>query len=521
MRITHLLLASTALAIVAAPVLADDNFANLDQSGDGNSDLVTQGPGDGNRAGTGDLAVTQSGDSNILTILQSGGGNDVGTEGLGFLQESNRNSAAITQSSSGNRVGEVTQTGISSDAGGVALRRNVLTIVQEEGDGNRVGVVEQTRSSAWWSTLFAANSATVTQSGADNDIGTLIQSGFSQSATVTDDGNDNGIERIEQQGLRNIASIAITGDGNGRSGLDFSGIDGAWRGLTQGHIYQDNDRPGATFYPAHTLTLTINGDDTSFGFSQSGVGNTITGLVTDGDGNQLGVNQLGPDNFASIEIDGSDNRAFVDQALWPVNAGNETGLLVAGDGNGVGVLQAGGNNFANVTISGGDNLVNIAQSSLVPGNLADVVIDGDGNDVALTQSGNNMANIAIAGGSNLLDALQFGLGNTLELTIWGSGNSAPSSTFSDPALAKSLLTTPDLVPGRIVQVGAGNSISYDVGISEASDGNSFAFSQVGAGNEIVGSTNGSGNQVVIVQTGASNFTSFTQSGAGNIIGVSQ
>ena len=502
-------------------MLADDNFANVDQTGNGNSGLVTQGPGDDNLAGTGGLAVRQSGDSNILTILQSGSGNAVGTAGSGFLQTSNRNSATITQSSDGNVVGEVTQTGIASATGGVALRRNVLVIVQEAGDGNTIGVVTQTRGPA--SSAAATNSATLTQSGARNDIATLIQSGHAETAIVRQDGDDNSLERLEQRGSRNLATVTLTGSGNG--GSDFhsgTGVGGAWRGLTQGHIYQNNDFFLAGLADANTLTLTIGGDDNSYGVSQIGTDNTISGLVTDGDGNQLGVNQLGISNFASATVAGSDNHVFVDQALWPANVANEAAVLITGGQNGVGILQAGTNNVAGVAITGDGNLVNISQESLLLGNLAAVTIDGDDNGVALTQAGNNDANVAITGSRNLLVASQSGLGNTLDLTIWGSDNNAAGSSFTGPALAKSLLTSPVLTPGYIVQSGAANSILYNVGTSSSpSDGNRFAFSQIGDGNQIVGSTKGSGNQVVIVQAGSFNFTSFTQNGIGNIIGVSQ
>ena len=521
---SKLLPAFTAIVVFAAgPTHAADNFANIDQAGDSNSGVVTQGPGDGNNAGTELLAVRQDGDENVLNILQSGDDNSVGTAGTGFLQTSNRSTATITQSSDGNSVGQVTQTGIDSTWEAATLRRNVLTILQEGGDDNAVGVVTQTRSTSPFVSSRAANSATLTQSGEDNDIGTLIQSGYAEAATVTQTGDDNGLDRLEQRGSSNLASITVSGNGNGRS--DFASdtnIDGAWRGLAQGQIYQNNDFFLADLADANTLTLTVTGDSNSYGFSQIGTDNTVTGLIADGDGNQAGAVQLGISNIASFTLDGSDNHVFIDQGRWVANIANDAGVLITGSGNDTGVLQSGTNNVATVTITGGDNRVNIDQESLVLGNLAEVTIDGGDNGVTLTQANNNSATVRITGSSNQLVASQDGLGNTLTLTVWGSGNNALNSSFSGVALATSLLTTPDLVPGRIAQTGAGNSILYDVGTStEPADGNRFAFSQIGTGNQIVGSTKGSNNQVVIVQNGASNFTSFSQNGIGNIIGVSQ
>lgn len=523
--VSRLALAS-ALTLFAVPaVLADDNFANIEQGGDDNAASATQGPGDDNDIGTAVLAARQNGNLNILTILQSGSDNSIGASGTGLQQNSNRSTATITQSSDGNSVGQVTQTGIASTTGGTSLPRNTLTILQQTGDGNSIGTVTQARSSAADSAL--GNSANLTQSGDDNVIGTLSQSGYAQLATLTQTGDDNDIDSVDQRGIGNSATISLTGDGNGVSAFAFpTDITGAWGSLVQGRVYQDNEAGGTGVIDGNILSFIVTGDDNSFGFSQTGTANQIDGLIgpLGSAGNQTGVIQLGSANLAGFTIVGSDNLVFIDQGGGVNNSDNDANVLILGDGNQVGVAQTGIDNSALVDIDDGDdNIVNIAQDSVLGGNLAEVTITGDANLVTLNQSGSNSAGIDLHGDDNLLVASQTGTTNSLTINLWGNGNnSTANGGFTGVALTTSLLTSPDLVPGSIVQNGSGNSILYDVGTAlVGSDDNKFAFSQIGNDNRIEGSTVGSGNQVVIVQNGDLSFTSFSQNGIGNIIAVSQ
>lgn len=519
-----LLTAGLSLALGSA-ALADENFAHTSQSGDGNSGAITQGPGDRNDVGTTSLAARQSGSANILSFVQSGDDNAIGGIGTGFLQSSNRNSATITQSSDNNSVGQVTQIGIASADGGDALRRNILTIEQKSGDGNSVGVVAQARSAA--STSAPSNTATIVQSGGGNVVNSLTQSGYAELAILSQTGDRNVIDAVEQLGSRNSATLSLTGSDNGTTDFDSSSdIVGAWGALAQGRVRQSNDFSGAGLLDGNLLSLTIVGDNNSFGFLQTGEDNVIDGLVgpLGSDGNQTGVIQLGTSNLASFTVSGSDNLVFIEQGLWSANVANEATVLITGDRNQVGARQGGTGNVAAVDIGpGNDNIVNISQESPLLGNTADLGIVGNLNVATLFQSGNNTADIDIRGNSNKLSSSQTGQGNALAISIWGNGNNSPiNGGFSGIALTTSQLTEPDLMPGMIFQNGSRNSITYDVGNAiNLSHDNKFAFSQVGNDNEIQGLTIGSQNQVVIVQRGDLNFTSFTQIGVGNTIGVSQ
>ena len=484
-------LVASLLISAATPSLAANNFANTAQTGTDNSGTITQGPGDGNDVGTEVLAARQLGDDNDLIIVQSGDDNAVGTEATGLLQSEDRNSADITQSSSENTLRWLTQTGLDGGAGTASLRRNAVLLVQETGDGNIVSGISQTRWAV--SDGLAGNTASVTQSGAGNVLGAasgnavgLSQSGYAQSATLVQDGDANSAALLQQTGPGNSLFLSFTGNGNGVS--DFTvpvSIPGMWAGLMQGTAIQNSDLSGTGASDGNFLSLVATGNNTGFAFNQTGARNSVVGTIT-ADDNQVGVLQMGDDNSTSFTMNGTGNRASV---------------LIS---------------------SGNDNAVTLEQNSALSGNIAAITIAGDANGVDLDQAGDSTAIVDIHGDNNHLDASQLTGSNLLTLTLWGNNNNAPGLGFSGVALVASAMVDPDLVPGRVIQDGAGNTITYTLGANGAlSSSNLFAFKQTGNDNTIIGSTMGNDNQVVIVQAGAANLVHFSQTGNGNIIGISQ
>jgi hypothetical protein len=148
MKLTSKLAGATAVSLLLAySAFASENFSNILQNGTGNSGLVLQS-GNSNAVGRSGRAAEQTGAQNDFEFTQSGNGNGIGAGTAGrFTQDSNRNTATITQSTDNNQVNSVTQTGITSTAGGVGVRRNTLVIDQLGGNGNVVNVVTQTRTS--------------------------------------------------------------------------------------------------------------------------------------------------------------------------------------------------------------------------------------------------------------------------------------------------------------------------------------------------------------------------------------
>lgn len=552
---TTLATTTAILLLMGGAAFADNNFSNVVQDGAGNAGSVVQGPGDGNKVGTDSMAAGQNGNQNSFGFVQSGDGNEIGTDGTGFEQKSNRNTAAITQSTNGNKVLQVTQTGISSPLGGATLRRNTLSIDQGGGDGNIVSRVSQERVGGLLGAPGqAGNTATITQdgtgnivgsetidgegvdqsgrgnvatlgqSGTDNRIATIAQRDVNQRATVTQEGSGNEVARVDQRGLGNIADLYFNGNDNGVGSFDSdTRINGAWGALSQGEVWQEQGLLGLLLGP-NLAGLSVFGDDNLFGVNQSGASNSVSGDVT-GNGNQTGVAQFGQDNTADFIVGGSDNQIYIHQGLEVLNIGNNATIQISGDGNHIGAVQSGTVNDALVTVDdGNDNTVNISQLGVIVGNSATVgITHGNSNDVTVTQSIYNTADVGIVGNHNLLDISQsytsLGAANSISVDIYGSENNRGTFTAGLPAGN----TAGSLLPGQLVQNGAGNAITLTVGeaLNPNSDGNLFAFSQTGDGNTIQGTVVGSWNEAAIVQAGNANFTSFSQIGNFNSIGVNQ
>ena len=508
-KLKSLIFASTigsTLALATGLAHADSNFANVEQNGSGNDGMVTQGPGDFNKVGTGSNsspgAALQKGNDNDLTITQSGSMNEVGTTGRGFDQIGNRNKAVVTQSSDGNTIGEVQQ--VDETRFGSA-DRNTFDAVQGGTGRNTIGSVLQTRTNTPLFNSGAGNKAAVTQNSDSNTLSVLRQEGRGNDVRlVQTGGTGNRVGTISQTGVLGAAGVSnritltFNGANNGTAGFSAVRLSGtaAFGQLTQGNVTQSGI--------GNTINdFVVTGDRNAFGFSQTGLAaHSIDGWVNGSD-NQFGVYQFGTAGTATVEISGDRNEIYLGQD----GAFNNAFAKARGDENGIVITQVDNSNTGGVDVTGNLNLVTLNQSGgQVLGNDAAVNIVGDSNfaDIAQTKRG-------------------IGRVNTLTLNIFGNNNNNPTlPTFGGDAATAALGT--GLKPGSIIQSGAGNSITMNVGSStqpSAADDNVFAFLQNGGHNTIVGAVLGHSNQAVVVQNGAGNFTSFTQTGNFNIIGINQ
>lgn len=534
------------------PARADDNFSNIMQSGSDNDGVLVQGPGDHNSFGTAPDAATQQGARNSFDVLQQGNRNAIGGEGAGFEQAGNRNTATITQASNRNGIGELLQV---DETGSSANVRNTLTVLQQGGAANTIGSIRQTRTDGgFFANLGAGNSATLTQgspaAGGGNGVTTFSQSGRANTASLSQSSANNTVDTFSQDGTGNSATFSQRG-GNGNVahtvsqngaqnviGLTFDGArngadnfapvlvgSSAFSGFTQGNTMQDGRGN-------HIDSFTVTGNRNAYAFAQRSffVGNTIDGYVQ-GDANQFAVHQNGEANGAHLGVAaGNRNEIVISQdgvTVLGVSTGvaNDGSVTIGGDRNGVMVDQFGIGNEAAATIDGNLNLLAATQDGV--GNRATVVFAGNRNDVTLDQMslGNgNIADIDVRGNANFADISQsglFGVANSLTLAIHGDRNNAPVlGGFSGPA--GSVAASAGLMPGSIVQSGSGNTIAMAVGTTTLSaNANMFAFSQNGSGNAIAGSIVGNGNQAAVIQAGNGNITSFSQVGNDNVIGISQ
>ncbi|WP_417423703.1 beta strand repeat-containing protein [Hoeflea sp.] len=496
MKITHtMLIATTALGLSMSMAYADEgNKAYLNQSGTANSALVDQSGGGSNLAGRAAQFVTQAGDDNTLTILQSGipVGTAVGSQNK-FGVSSNGTSGKALQTGSYN-VLNAEQNGfknwtvnvLQTAPGGLSGPSNVATIKQL---GNYGGINTVTQSSAVASTSVM-NTATLTQTGGNSakiymvdqkftgasgdtgnyitiyqnggthNVGTARQLGYDNVIDISQTGGrTNKVTLANQAGNGNTSKLYFTGNFNGESSLPHGSF-----ALMSGAASSTSDQTGT----GNDIDFMATGDRNNFGFYQNGTSNSVGLITVTGNDNALGIWQDGDTNIVDIGT-------------------------IAGSRNDVGVRQDGTNRAQiDLTNSSDDNQVWVDQ--IGTNTAAKISIDGDSNRAEVTQDGSNSADIRITGNFN----------NNSSLTTWGG--------FAATVLGSSHV-------GLMTQSGAGN----DLDVTVLGDNNLWATEQVGPGNTILAMVDGHGNQFAVSQTSTTtgNNATFSQTGKGNNIGVSQ
>ena len=270
-------------ALVATPALADNNRADVEQSGSGNTLLLTQWDDGDTVLFVGQGASDRPGQrrANVITIDQANG-DWVGTalqanpavRGNGV----NHNVMRISQRSTGDGIAEATQFGVG----------NVLEITQEGGGGNQVSVAAQ---------AGRGNRLDLTQDGAGNVAG-AVQFGHGNRAAIEigDAGapSDGNVVAVAQYGDFNTVRLSIDGSFNG-AGMFMPGSPAAALGLLPGMVVQGGD--------FNMVRLTVGGrrggagDRNLFAFEQDGSGNTIAGRQS-GNGNEAAIQQVSSGNGA-------------------------------------------------------------------------------------------------------------------------------------------------------------------------------------------------------------------------------
>jgi hypothetical protein len=505
LRWTLFLLLGLALPGVA---LADDNVLHIVQNGTTNAGDIVQS-GLGNQAGTIALPLEQNGVFDDLVLTQSGDDNTIGLGGRGLVQTgtastdgSPANSATILQNSDGNVIGELVQTtlGVHGTTG------NTLGITQDKKGTNTIGSAVQVQDSG-----AAANVAEITQTGFRNWIDQVSQHTTSGEAdnhiVLTVTGDDNGIDTGSLAGAGSLAVLARSS------------------GAAPSQIRQDGDLSGGA---QNVTRLAITGDFNQFGVTQLGVDNSVAESIT-GSGNSFGTYQQGEHN--------------------QIASGG-----IAGDGNDLGIRQLGSSNIATAVLnwSSSDNEVGIGQ--IGDSNTADLAMKGDHGLVGISQDGRgHVASIDTVGDRNVILAMQVNAGRTssvgdsLTVSVNGDGNNgldgisaaafsgaALEASLQAPALSRALLVTPDatllvasldsgltLVPGMLAQLGEGDRMDISVGASRASDGNFFAVLQSGSGQSVTARVNGNANQFAVVQVNDDDTAVVSQDGDNNVAGIIQ
>lgn len=420
--------------------------------------------------------------------------------------------------------------------------------------------------------LGDANSALVTQNlGSGNETwlrqgymhgGTTLRGSYGASATISQDGDGNragsaatpvfqwgtgNTLTIWQRGNDNSAGLTAHGvvqdNSNGFTtrGRALATINQYTSGNVLGRAHQTNAEPGDSGLTSNVLTLNqgaatdaasnASGNAVSAIFQVKYSGGTFNQISVEQDGsassgnNRIGTGFVGlTAHNHGIRQYGNSNEIAVDQ----IGSSNRIRLVAqAGqDGSSSGSWSTGNGNIANILQTGLDNVIDTA---LQFGSFNDVDIWQAGVENAassLQQGSDNHARIAQGGDDNTATSTQVGSFNVVNISQSGDGNTVTSNVSGNSngggllaGAAGLLIGDLGLESGDIMQEGAGNSASLTISVS---DGNQFAFYQLGSGNTITGHVSGTGNNSAgVVQTGDGNNANFTQNGSGNIAAISQ
>ncbi|WP_062118990.1 beta strand repeat-containing protein [Aureimonas sp. AU40] len=521
------LLTATALTMLTGAALADNNKAYIHQGSTGNEATITQQGAGNNQAGKSAQpggAIDQGADAGIgsynkLTIDQNGQNLKVGTLGNYVTDHSNLGGAGVDQYGNAN-VANVTQTGSDNSVGSIlqtgaasgTATGNTLTITQSN-NGNNIDYVGQKYQTVA-NGATGANNASLNFSGQNNGTSGLsgVASYYGASVSVDGVNSPNGVWQI---GANNATDLTVSGNKNSFAIRQFG---------------QSNQ----------ASNLTIEGNSNSLGISQDGVANkaTVATLANGSNSNSVGVIQYNNRNQADVNVRGSYNQALAYQS------GDENASIhnISGDSNNVYSYQGGNKNKINGNITGDSNFShsnqygteNIATLSITGNsnysgfnqygsdNVIDNSINGNNNNLWSYQSGSkNSSTTSVIGNSNRLYTSQSGNSNIINASIAGDRNNSGYSFSNTIITSKQTSEGLYFGPGNIIQNG-GYTKGNEVNLTVSSSDNLFTTYQSGNGNKIDGSIGGSGkNQAFVAQIGNSNLTNFVQNGSGNALAVVQ
>jgi hypothetical protein len=488
----------------AAHAQSATNEAWIGQTGETNTITIDQ-TGNGNSAGANDstLRINQDGRNNAITIDQFGYSNSAGAVSLpqpgapqGINQVGDQNAIEVHQDNldpdGSNLIGAIFQGSLT----GLSAIANLLFIQQDASNpggqaDHAIDYVRQVNTADG----LGENVARIFQSGGLNGLGNtierVVQRGYANLAEITQTQQGNRVGSARQIGHDNQYLVEQgQGETNTLNALDQIGD------LNRARVTMSGDRNYVESVLQNNEGLALSGNVVTVmiaGEDNGGDGTGGAGMFQTDVANDVGVfagafTQIGEDNDISFTVNGGSENQF--------------GIAQFGDGNG-----------AVVSISHVDG--SAARASL---NEVAVLQTGDDNDLALDVVGDeNATGAVVTGERNKLSLGQTGSGNTIQIDIDGDDNNYVTATIGFGASLSALAGSASLTPGRIAQSGNLNTAS----VSVTGDLNQFAFDQSGDGNMASLTVLGSTNQSVVVQSRNANAAYVKQTGSGNTMGIRQ
>lgn len=416
-------------------------------------------------AGDSNTAYTnQDGSSNSIRIEQDAGtgGNDVGLLGAPILQKGNSNSFSETQ-----------QLG-----GGFSRGNNDIVAAKQLGNSNSFG-------------------STYSNNAGNNTIQNVLQYGDSNYISITRNNQRSGFIGTVVQGNDESESA-----GGNKNFLSITQSTGTNPPFTAGNTVEVVRQIGS-----NNGRSSVNANNGGTRISQSGSGNLIQESI----------------------IEGSNNNASGSLFNTEVHRISQKGLD-NGSISSIARTTGSGGNYIHVSQDGTANQFDLRQGVNVNSTGNEITADqlGNDNDVKGRQEGSyNIITSSQIGNNNFVDVLQRQNDNTATVLVTGNDNGRGTLTgagvllgrLGDGAYKLNTGIYTSLSSGQIIQDGLNNTASL---IITSSDGNQFAFLQLGNDNGITGTVSGSGsNSATLTQVGNSNVSNFNQAGGSNTMSVSQ
>lgn len=278
----------------------------------------------------------------------------------------------------------------------------------------------------------SGNSATQNQSGSNNDA-EIIQGMFqgstdSEGATAiqSQDGSENSalIQQRDWGDPGNLAEQDQTGEKN-------TAVSTMYNGANESFQMQDGNMNWSKFK--------TSGSGNYGETKQTGDKNAAFVKLLGSSSSDAKVRQEGDMNVAEVDATGAGNDVDVEQLGDNNNVGSQpwysgTGVSVEGDNNNVGLTQDGNSNDARYTVLGYDNdftgeqMGDENQMFVNQGDWYDV--DNYGNEIYAKQDGDmNVLDAKLKGDENFLDFIQEGSSNTI--TGFGSDPFMYEGDYSD------------------------------------------------------------------------------------------
>ncbi|MCO7245849.1 hypothetical protein [Halomonas sp. Mc5H-6] len=243
--------------------------------------------------------------------------------------------------------------------------------------GTNDSTIDQTTQSG---TSAAGNSASVVQSGGDQNESNVVQNKLGQGdaleAEVVQTGNQNRSDINQELSFGAIAKVEQDGDGNlsriNQLGADSNGADVMQTGDDHRSIVEQGTNPGGA-QNNNTFVTQTNTDNQSFVRQQWN--DNLADVDQNGNSGMSQIWQQSDGNIAMLSDTGTYNESYIRQG--------ETGTS---DYNEADVTQGGSYNDSYISQLGGDyNEATVQQTGDY--GTSDIFQNGEGNEAKVTQSG--------------------------------------------------------------------------------------------------------------------------------------